>query len=214
MKRTISLIISAVILVSTLLLSSCGPVFGKERIFPEGYTGGFGIDYGSRVEFYWVETYEEAVQAMELLKSHGSTFAKTAIFSYEGDLFDTKYCFKIYGRKADYVKFGDNPYDRYAADVEVSSFGFFEDVTIDELVYSDINDYSFLYFSPTSDFTKTYADKTEPFVDNLQFEWNETHTGGKIYHGKDHILNIGGKEISDECLDVILNSLEFIGFND
>ena len=214
MKRTISLIISAVILVSTLLLSSCGPVFGKERIFPEGYTGGFGIDYGSRVEFYWVETYEEAVQAMELLKSHGSTFAKTAIFSYEGDLFDTKYCFKIYGRKADYVKFGDNPYDRYAADVEVSSMGFFVDVTIDELVYSSVNNYSFLYFVPSNDFDELCQNKPDASFEDWECKWDETHSNGDIYYQNKHLFDIGGKHISDECLDAVLNSIEFIGFDD
>ena len=93
-ERIISLILSAVILVSTLLLSSCGGIFRLRTVFPEGYTGGFmkHIDDGSGIEFYWVETYDELVEAMNLFRSHGSTFAESAIFTYEGDLFDTKYC--------------------------------------------------------------------------------------------------------------------------
>lgn len=141
MKKVIIKTISAmlVFVLSIFALSSCGGIFRIRSIFPEEYTGGFGdLDNGSGIKYYWVETYEELIAAMNLLRSHGSTFLKNAVLNYEGDLFDTKYCITIsrFDGNADYVKFGDDPYDRWAKDVLVMSYGFFEDVTIDELVYS------------------------------------------------------------------------------
>ena len=60
------------------------------------------------LEFWWVETYDECMEAIELLKSHDSTFRKTAIFTYDGELFDTKYCFKIShnNKYTEYIKKG------------------------------------------------------------------------------------------------------------
>ena len=156
-KRLIAFVLMICTFGSTLLLSSCSPKgtpveddndWASEipngsffNYFPEGYTGGFGIEPGNPSACYWVETYEECQAAIDLLKSHGSTFSETAIFTYEGYLFDTKYCFFIDRNKADYIPYGDNPFDRKAEEVKVVSYAFCEDVTIDELIYSYITLY-------------------------------------------------------------------------
>lgn len=203
-----------------LALSSCGWIFSRKSIFPEGYTGGFGIPYGSGFEIYWVETYEEAVDAMNQLKSHGSTFYKTAIFSYEGDLFDTKYYFQ-FGHKKDNVKYGDNPYDRWAEDVVVGSVAFFEDVTIDELVYSNIEDYTYVTCA-----TAHYFDEVcerYPNISSLPLEYKfyeEKHEHILSYNGEIIVHFYGGidsegKQIPpEEGVEAIRNSIVFIGVDD
>ena len=134
MKKQISKIISvALVCVIMLALTSCGGInIGKM------YTGGF--EGGQRIEYnyYWVETYEECMEGIERLKSHGSTFTDSSVIvSYEGPMFDMKYCIKIYRRNADKeAGIFVNRYDRQVKDVEVLSFAFFDDVKIDDLLYS------------------------------------------------------------------------------
>ena len=198
-------------------LPSCGPF--RRSIFPEGYTGGWGIEFGSGEEIYWVETYEEAVAAMDQLKSHGSTFYKTAIFSYEGDLFNTKYCFRFQGKK-DNVKFGDNPYDRWAENVVVESIGFFEDVTIDELVYSNIDDYFWFQCCTPRNFNELC--EKYPNIPSLPFEYkvSEETNEHSLYYNGDSFVFFGGVDsegrpiFSKECCEAVMNSIVFIGFDD
>ena len=116
----------------------------RHDLFPDGYTGGFYHQPGANIEYWWVETYEEVIEAIELLKSHGSTFSQDPsyqlLLTYEGDLFDVKYCFTIagVGGKTEKIKWGDNPFDRHAENVKINSYAFFEDVTIDEINHSYI----------------------------------------------------------------------------
>ena len=152
MRKIIALVM--VLSICILSLVSCDilddiNIFNRtSRVkYPDGYTGGFTVNLNDKdTEIYWVETYEEAVEAIRLLKSHGSTFSSDspAIFNYEGNLFDVKYCFKMdgeYGVDKQGIKYGDNPYDRWAKNVEVTAYAFFDDVTIDALVYGYVNDY-------------------------------------------------------------------------
>ena len=120
-------------------------------LFPDGYTGGFLHNPGENVEYWWVETYDECVDAIKLLKSHGSTFSDEMILAYDGDEFDTKYCFTItgVGWKTEKIKWGDNPFDRHAENVSISSYAFFDDVTIDKINHSYLhhfNAYSFYMY--------------------------------------------------------------------
>jgi hypothetical protein len=41
------------------------------ELFPDGYTGGFHHQPGANIEYWWVETYEEAIEAIELLENRG-----------------------------------------------------------------------------------------------------------------------------------------------
>ena len=178
MKKHLIKFISVVLIfiLSAFTLSSCGLYFSTSIFkYPKGYTGGFGSRHPmSSVEYAWVETYEEVEEAIELLSSHGSNFYKSAFFNYEGDLFDTKYCFKFLGKK-DNIKYGEDPFDRYAEEVYIYSYAFFEDVTIEELVYSSISRYDVLYFYPHSDFLKYYQTNNnlkKLFKKNLTYRGN------------------------------------------
>lgn len=218
MKR----IVSAILVICTLLLclTSCGPVF-RSSIYPEGYIGGVGISYGSGAQLYWVETYEEALECIELLKSHGSTISESLLYSYEGDLFDTKYLFTFSG-KMDAAKYGDNLCDRYAENVSVETYGFFEDVDIKDFEYTYISNFDVLYFEPNIDFYRAYNSDEDINRDLLTYEsyenmptyyktyFNVTYDKtpfAQIYRSK----NNEQTKLDEECINAILDSLVFIG---
>ena len=182
MKKAIAFVLMICTLITTA--SSCslfssnnevkdGEIYSN-GIFPKGYTGGFLISPGSSVEYWWVETNEEALAAIELLKSHGSTFSDDVAILTESDLFDVKYCFTIVGNgsKGDKIKFGDNPFDRWAQGIRVRSYAFFEPVTLDELNYSLIGRYDAYEFGIYNSYSKSFDEVT---TENIQIsEWTKT----------------------------------------
>lgn len=217
MKKTINVALSLFLLVSIMLLSSCGWIItGPDRGFPDGYTGGLGITYGSTTEHYWVESYEEAMAAIELLKSHGSTFDETVIFSYEGELFDTKYCFSFRDDR-DFCKYGDNPFDRWAEDVLVTSYGFLEDVSIDTLMVSYISDYDVVYLTAEYDF----EDKlTTNDMHSGTFDFSRSlNSFGFLLYNEKNVASIsrtkGGeeRELTEEMAKAIYKSADFVGLS-
>ena len=153
-RRIVALLVAAL-----LLLTSCAVIYREEiycyvtslmknkDYFPEGYTGGWKTNPESYTEYYWVETYEECQAAIELLKSHGSTFYPTVIFTCEDDSFDVKYCFEMNRTKSESIHYGENPFNRRVYDVYITSVGFYDEVTIDELVYSSMQNYNALGFN-------------------------------------------------------------------
>ena len=218
MKR----IVSAILIIFTLLfcLTSCGQVF-RSSIYPEGYIGGVGISYGSGTQLYWVETYEEALECIELLKSHGSTISESLLYSYEGDLFDTKYLFRFCGKK-DAAKYGDNLCDRYAENVSVETYGFFEDVDIKDFEYTYISNFDVLYFEPHLDFYRAYNSDEDIDRDLLTYEsYENLSTDLKTYltvsYDKTLLAltyrskNNEQTKLDEECINAILDSLVFIG---
>ena len=242
MKKTAKLISALLVLVlSITTLSSCGLIdyvigtddgdnegangldgnHKNQSLFPKGYTGGFPYadQPGNEVEFWWVETYEECLAAIELLKSHGSTFEESAIFTYDGELFDTKYCFKISGtnKYTEDIEFGDNPFDRRAGDVEIKSYAFFDDVTIDEINYSDVSDYCpdcIIYI-----FDKDFREYCK---ENIRYEWYE-HSQYFIAFDieKDTALfsfsSFGYSENPEKaelCINEMINSIRLVGYED
>ena len=117
------------------------------HLVPEGYTGGFAEDpcMHAVTGFYWLETYEEVLEAIELLASHGSTVknkeygntVKRSIgFNCEGDFLDVKWCFMYPRSKAEPLEKGKNFFDRRIDEGEFLWFAFAGDVTINELIYS------------------------------------------------------------------------------
>ena len=229
-------LIAFVLLLSVLMLSSCQYIpflsgdEGAEQSenqnsdelqcydqsdsgFPEGYTGGWDIT-GSSMSYYWVETYDECVAAIELLKSHGSTFASSAIFNCEDEFVDVKYCFGFsHHSKGDRIKYGENPFERYYADVWVTSVGFYEDVTIEELVYSNIEDYEAFGFYSTSDSVIDEEFTTEnEFLQALEYRKSsniEKSYEGTINNRVAFILS----NISEEYVESVFNSIRIIDPN-
>ena len=180
MKKTMRMLVSAVLcLVMLLSMTSCDlvselisgfledegqPDNGSDREYvngghthskqyPDGYTAGDGGDpcmfelYG----FYWLETYDEVLEAIELLESHGSQIESRFGLTCDGEPYDIKWCF---GFKWKYVDEFDETKTFYEHLAEGMSFfdrridgGYFtcyilrKDVTIEELNYSYLSLY-------------------------------------------------------------------------
>ncbi|MBR3876052.1 MAG: hypothetical protein IKJ25_04665 [Clostridia bacterium] len=185
--KTISVLLTFVLLM--LALSSCDLIFGSKYDLPEGYTGGFPGTGGfgaPEIEYCWVETYDECLAAIEKLESHGSEINKALIFCYEGELFDTKYCFTFNREKADKIVFGEDPFDRYAENVHVHAYAFLKDVEIDELIFSDVNNYDCCGFNGLD---VNYADALSK---NPDLSDNDFEIRTKRYYspeGKDENVN-------------------------
>ena len=225
MKKSIVKLVSLMLVfaISVVVLSSCIPNgwYTEDNYFPEGYTCGFTISPGNTHDsYYWVETYEECLAAIELLKSHGSSFKESTIFTYEGDLFDTKYCFSIDRHRADKIDFGENPFDRRAEDVVVTSYAFYDEVTIDELVYSYVSRYQCYSLFGQKKFFDLYKNNPDILSSNLEYSQEVSDNTDVIICSNDdmsrlfviHSLGAGGKKITIDKsgVDVILDSISIV----
>lgn len=202
MKKIISILLMCSIMLA--LLSGCSffdktnegeggnenkydPVNGNcssSHLVPEGYTGGFTRDpcMHAVTGLYWLETYEEVLEAIELLASHGSTVenkqygntVKRSIgFNYEGDLFDVKWCFMYSRSNAEPLEEGKSFFDRRIDEGEFEWFAFAKDVTIDKLVYSYYERYGALriwYPHKSTSGLYNYVVDVEN-VEDLSFDW-------------------------------------------
>ena len=192
MKKLISallvivLIISAVVGVYIFLYKWSEKHYGM----PEGYTGGFEHHYGQDYTYYWVETYDECVAAIEKLESHGSNINNSLILSNECDGMDVKYCFKFRDFKTESIVFGEDPFDRYSGDVIVFSYIFYEDVKIDELVYSYVSDYrysevAYLRVDKYSEMLEKYPDVTN---EDFEVKFDDNDLNGEFAVGWNDVL--------------------------
>lgn len=149
---------------------------------PEGYTGGFSHAscYHETTGYYWLETYGEVLEAVELLKSHGSTIKRSAGFNCEGELLDVKWCFMYSWSDADPLERGKSFFDRKIDDGEFVWYAFYKDVTIDELVYSYVSKYDCMSIGYGKyNFSRAF-DNVENTSD-LSFDW----FGKDLYEGFD-----------------------------
>lgn len=75
---------------------SCGIHDPNKTIdVPDGYTGGIEYDrhFHELYETKWLETYDELMTAVTLLKTHGCEISREPIFNCEKFGMDTKFCF-------------------------------------------------------------------------------------------------------------------------
>ncbi len=236
MKRLVKVLSLLLALITCFTLVSCRkdepnepqPKTGhpKWNFYPEGYTCGFPNEYSpeQRIEIWWVETYEECLAAIELLKAKGSLFEeydKYELFSYEGDLFDTKYCIRIRASGSDAIEFGDNPFDRKASCVWVEAYAFIDDVTIDELNYGDIKNYH-VYRVAVGD-----LENVDKISSSLKYKWILGKEKGSnrclvFLPNADKSCctitrmskeQVSGDHMSDECVEAILDSIRVINRN-
>ena len=198
---------------------------GQSQVPDKKYTGGISSDHCFHLEMgvYWLETYEEVLDAVELLKSHGSTIARSIGFNCEGELLDVKWCFMYKWSKAEPLEEGKNFFDRKIDDGEFVWYGFFDDVSIDDFLYDrTINYYDFLkvsYVGPGE--TEKMFDSIEN-VDDLSLGWPgqefgdpPSHRWGGYYYVKNKdknyvIVHFDKNLIPDEYHDGFAKSLVVI----
>ena len=189
----------------------------NQIIYPEGYIGGLGVRHGYATEYWWVETYDEMIAAVELLKSHGSTFEDFPMFVYEGDLFDTKYCFAITteANQADEITLDDNPFDRRAENVRISSYAFFDEVSIEELNYSDLRQYDAYCIREHNKVEFSKDDDEMKSFDQWSIKWDEEDLCYKIYESNKVKFVIESVSFArkikkeSECVEKILKYLMY-----
>ena len=146
----------------------------KDRIVPKGYTGGLESDlcFHEVYAVYWLETYDEVLAAVELLKSHGSTIKRSMAFNCEGELLDVKFCFLYERSKAQKLEEGKNFFDRKIDDGEFIWFALYDKVSIDGMMYNNtIYHYDLMSVHGA---TPGYFDRDFENVDNtdeLSFDW-------------------------------------------
>ena len=119
----------------------------------DGYTGGMSPYkwFHDEYEVYWLETYEEVLAAVELLKSHGSTIKPNIGFNYDTEILDSKFCFICEKVDAEPLEEGKNFFDRKIDGGTFYWYGFREAVTIESFLYNVTADkYDVITFKNTS----------------------------------------------------------------
>ena len=225
MKQNLKRLIAIVLIIVMLsVLSSCKIhiiEFGWTPPFPNGYTGGTGfIQPESGIEVYLFETYDELMSAINSLKSHGSTFYERSILNCEEDEFDVKYMLVLNAFQSDkIIKYGDDPFDRCAKDVSITNVIFFEDVTVEELSYSHTMLYDCyvlhkFYNKDSILNAKSNPDmiESELYSDELSVYYRLSIDGQTIGEFENNQKNY--TELTKEHFEKIIESIEFIGFDD
>ena len=107
----------------------------------KGYTGGFHImpsDY-YHLEIHWVETFKEAMVAIEHLEAAGNRIDRTVISSYENEALDVKYAFLLDLTDCKHLEEGKEWYDReQCKSIRVKYIAFLEPISIKRLEREEI----------------------------------------------------------------------------
>ena len=222
MRNVLKILVCIAICFSSIIsLVSCDDIYdilytNKKSYVPDGYTGGVEYDdhYHSLYEIKWVETYEEMMDAVTLLRSHGSTIYDATVFSCEEDSLDFKFCFVFPRDKAPALQEGENYFDRCIDGVNITQFIFLEDVTIEELEYSTWDSYKAMCVV-----VEETPDDPQG-VENIEFNpWiAETAQNGYghyeiRYNDKiQFVLDMGYEEcaLTEEQINALKNSIEIL----
>ena len=188
--------------------------------FPEGYTAGFGGDpcMFDTIGFYWLETYDEVLEAIELLESHGSQINSRFGFTCDGEPYDIKWCFKFEWRYAEELEEGKNFFDRKIDGGAFSCYIFRKDVTIDVLDYSYASFYDYLYVR-TVDTNVNVEDPEQLSIDwwgREKYDITEPYEYDIMYADK-KIANICFYNyphqdfLTEDYFEILLDSLVVVG---
>ena len=116
--------------------------------FPEGYTGGLIFDYKWHLEHEvkWLDTYDELKDAVTRLRAHGTEGPTTVVFDCEEYGLDLKFCIVSTRYRSEELAEGQGYFDRYLSSVSIYTYVFFEDVSIDDMMYDEISrNYKYKY---------------------------------------------------------------------
>ena len=192
-------------------------------LVPEGYTGGITSDgcFHHVTGLYWLETYEEVLEAVELLKAHGSKIRPIATFNCDGEPYDLKWVFEYSRSKADKLEEGKNFFDRKIDNGKFYCYIFRKDVTIDVLNYSKVSMYD---ANRVISSLKSDDDIIIEDTSLLSFDWYGKKESGyiqppgyspyNIYYADQKICKIEYNEeetaLTEEYMQILLNSLVII----
>ena len=183
MNIMIKVIIFTVCFALVLSATSCNRFLGigdthqPSKYVPEGYSGGMtdvaNHDYHNKYGLYWLETYAEVLEAVELLKSHESTIKPTIGFDCDEEILEIKFCFRYERKNAEALQDGKNFFDRKIDGGEFIWFAFPENISIEELEYSAPLRYNEIYvdYGNCCDAVKNRTFEEEYCIEELSFEW-------------------------------------------
>ena len=163
------------------------------------------------------------MSAINILKSHGSTFDEGVIVNCEEDEFDVKYVLVLNAHKSDkIIRYGDDPFNRCVKDAYVTNLIFFEEVTVEELAYSHILAYDCYRLFRFYDYDSIIEAKNTP--DNIEYRFLSKDYGisydliidGKAFGGFSSFKTEHDDytELTEVHFKKVLDSIEFIGFDD
>ena len=202
---------------------------------PEGYTGGVDPNLESHHsgEVKWLETYDELLSAVALLKSHGTEFYGTRFerldlmfFNCEEYGIDIKFCISFERHSAEKLKEGQDFFDRTIPRVHIVSYVFFEDVSIEKLEYSMVHNYNSLVLDQNP---SIYRKQIDPENINIRQEVIDPQVDSNYIqrytfcHGEDRILNLKyqfhaekgqNSALTEEQLEILKESFTIIYLND
>lgn len=166
-------------LVSCEIISTANSLIREFRILyglyedSDGYTGGFHMEphFVGDHYFFWFETYDELMEVLNRTRAYGTKIPVTPYFDCEEEYgVDVKFCVTIPSKYAEDLEEGKDCFDQYLNDysIDIHSFVFFDEVSIDELVYSDYSSYRYMYIKtlPTANMDR-FTPPAEPGIVNI-----------------------------------------------
>ena len=183
MKKFKKIFICILLIIATAVsMSSCNLFTHYRR--KGDYTGGVHVPdrshYFSTNEVHWVETYEEAMLAIEHLQAAGNK-VRALLSSYENEYVDAKYVFRIHKDGSKKLEKGQMWYDReeIRSTVSVYYVGFLDKITVEELEYSYFDRYRSFEIRSASDAFDPIADVDYLYSDSSANTFSLVQ-GGKI----------------------------------
>jgi hypothetical protein len=181
-----------------------------EYNLPDGYTAGLTThscdlsDFG----YYWLETYEDVLEAVTLLEYHNSNILKTIGFDCDGEPYDIKWLFVYERRYADKLVEGKNYFDRKIDNCQFVCYTFSKEVTIEELNFAQ----TYFYGSMRITYYPNNAVIEDPELLSISWNNNKEHpTDYFVFYDSlkiaDIYRNIPKDTLSDEYIEILLNSL-------
>ena len=212
MKKIISRLLAFLLVLSTLLLSSCGV-----------YTYHGFADNNSKGSYCWSESYKTFSDRVETLHAYGSSFYKDIPINYDGDLFDVKYCIALTSSKwvdkPEDAIIVNNSFKRNYRDVGIFCFAFFEDVSLREVRKSpavgNFKSYRIIVGTEYADnhdcsYDGLTVDMLEcveiPFLDGYIYEYRHKDSGELVLCIEP--TRDKWEKLSDEVIQEIINSID------
>ena len=94
----------------------------------------------SNLEYYWVETFDEAMEIIDALKSYGNEIPRRVISCYENEVVDAKYLFIVDKTDTPKQKKGEEWYQRkFGAIKDIAYYGFLDKVSLEDASTYDYN---------------------------------------------------------------------------
>ena len=135
MEKRIKTVVCLLLLLTLVLsMASCGILGIGKQNDGKRYTGGFSIESHFYIhrEIHWLETFDEAMTAIEHLRAAGNDLPNIYIAGYENETVDAKYLILVNDYRTPKQKEGEEWYDRKFNKVEkIEYYGFLDKVSIE-----------------------------------------------------------------------------------